>query len=365
MHLSWTFSRYVSRQFLMSVGVAFLVCLAIIFLADFVEVMRRTSNKDDVSLGIVLSMTLLRLPTLGWDVMPFAVLIGGMAALLRLNRNQELVIARAAGISVWQFLMPTVVAAFFIGVVAVTVYNPVAAALIERFEQLESRYIKGRASLLSVAETGFWLREANENGQSIVHALRGSSFDEIVLQEVIIFSYSPDGQFSGRLDASSAILKSGYWDLDQVWVTEPSGQPQYYDNFQLPTELQPARVQESFNKPQTISFWDLPGYIEVAENAGFSARQHRLYFYSLLASPVLFCTMVFIAATFSMRISRLGGVGQLVIGAIFAGFMLFFLTRLSLALGNSGIMPALLAAWAPALIAMLIGLSVLFHLEDG
>ncbi len=51
--------------------------------------------------------------------------------------------------------------------------------------------------------------------------------------------------------------------------------------------------------------------------------------------------------------------------AIFAGFMLFFLTRLSLALGNSGILPAILAAWAPALIAMLLGLSALFHLEDG
>jgi len=365
MYLSWTFSRYFSRQFLFSVGMAFLICLAIIFLADFVEIMRRTAGKENVTLGIVLSMTLLRLPTLGWDVMPFAVLIGGMAALLRLNRNHELVIARAAGVSVWQFLMPAVIVAFFIGVVAVTVYNPVAATLVARFEQLESRYIQGRASLLSVAQTGFWLRESDEGGKSVVHALRGTSTDSIVLQDVIIFKYAPDDAFAGRFDAASAVLQPGYWSLSQVWVTEPSGQPRYHENFQLPTELRPERVQESFNRPRTISFWDLPEYIEVAEEAGFSARQHRLYFYSLLASPVLFCTMVLIAATFSMRISRLGGIGQLVVAAIFAGFMLFFLTRLSLALGNSGIMPPLLAAWAPALIAMLLGLAALFHLEDG
>ena len=365
MYLSWTFSRYFSRQFLFSVGMAFLICLAIIFLADFVEIMRRTAGKENVTLGIVLSMTLLRLPTLGWDVMPFAVLIGGMAALLRLNRNHELVIARAAGVSVWQFLMPAVIVAFFIGVVAVTVYNPVAATLVARFEQLESRYIQGRASLLSVAQTGFWLRESDEGGKSVVHALRGTSTDSIVLQDVIIFKYAPDDAFAGRFDAASAVLQPGYWSLSQVWVTEPSGQPRYHENFQLPTELRPERVQESFNQPRTISFWDLPDYIAVAEEAGFSARQHRLYFYSLLASPVLFCTMVLIAATFSMRISRLGGIGQLVVAAIFAGFMLFFLTRLSLALGNSGIMPPLLAAWAPALIAMLLGLAALFHLEDG
>ena len=98
MHVSWTFSRYFSRQFLYAVGVAFLASLAIIFLADFVELLRRTSTKEEVSIGIVLSMALLRLPSLGWEVMPFAVLIGGMASLLRLNRSQELVVARAAGV---------------------------------------------------------------------------------------------------------------------------------------------------------------------------------------------------------------------------------------------------------------------------
>lgn len=365
MHLSWTFSRYFSRRFLSSVAVAFLICLAIIFLADFVEIMRRTASKEDVGLGLVLSMTLLRLPTLGWEVMPFAVLIGGMAALLRLNRSQELVVARAAGVSVWQFLAPSLIVTFIVGVIAVTVYNPIAAAMVSQFEQLETRHIKGRASLLSVAQTGFWLREADEDGKSVVHALRGSSGPKISLQDVIIFRYSPNDEFRGRLDAATAVLEPGQWQLTKVWVTEPTGRPQYFENYALPTELQPERVQESFNKPQTISFWDLPKFIEVAEEAGFSARQHRLHFYSLLASPVLFCTMVLIAATFSMRISRLGGVGQLVVAAIFAGFMLFFLTRLSLAFGNSGIMPPFLAAWAPALIAMLLGLAALFHLEDG
>ncbi len=365
MHISWTFTGYFSRQFLVAVGLSFLICLTIIFLADFVEIMRRLSNKENGGVGIGLAMTLLRLPTLGWEVMPFAVLIGGMASLLKLNRNQELVVARAAGVSVWQFLMPAIVVAFVIGVVAVTVYNPIAATLIGRFEHMESQYIKGRASLLSVQQTGFWLREATDEGKSVVHALRGNSLEDIHLLDVIIFQYSLDDEFVQRIDAQSAVLAPGAWQLTDAWVSTSEGHPSFHKTYLLPTELQPERVQESFNRPETISFWKLPEFIDVAEEAGFSARNHRIHFYSLLASPVLFCTMVLIAATFSMRISRLRGVGQLIVAAIFAGFMLFFLTRLSLALGNSGILPAILAAWAPALIAMLLGLSALFHLEDG
>lgn len=365
MHLSWTLSSYISKRFLWAVGITFLICLSIIFLADFVEIMRRTSNKENVGLGAVITMTLLRLPGLGAEVMPFSVLIGGMAALLGLNRSHELVVARAAGVSAWQFLMPPIVVAFMIGVAAVTIYNPVAAALSSRFEQLEAHYIKGRASLLSVAQTGFWLREADEDGKAVVHALRGNSTGQIQLHDVIIFRYSDDDTYVGRIDAPSALLEQGYWSMENAWVTERDGPPVFHETYRLPTSLEAGQVQESFTQPDTISFWDLPEFIRIAEAAGFSARQHRMHFYSLLAMPVLFCTMVLLAATFSMRISRLGGMGQLVIAAIFTGFSLFFITRLSHAFGNSGIMPTLLAAWAPVLIAMFLGLTALFHLEDG
>ncbi|PKQ02090.1 MAG: LPS export ABC transporter permease LptG, partial [Alphaproteobacteria bacterium HGW-Alphaproteobacteria-12] len=97
----------------------------------------------------------------------------------------------------------------------------------------------------------------------------------------------------------------------------------------------------------------------------FSARRYHIYFHQLLALPALLCTMVLVAAVFSMRITRMGGLLQMVLGGILSGFLVYFLGNLSLALGLSGILPTALAAWAPSIVVMLLGLAVLFHLEDG
>ena len=114
-----------------------------------------------------------------------------------------------------------------------------------------------------------------------------------------------------------------------------------------------------------MSFWVLPRFIETLENAGFSALKHRIHWHSLLAGPLMFCAMVLIAATFSLRLTRRGGTGLLVAGGLLAGFLLYFLTDVVLALGLSGSIPPILAAWTPASVTALLGLAMLFHLEDG
>src|SRR6201993_3817291 len=100
--------------------------LSISFLIDYIELLRRAATKSGVTLGVLLEMAALKLPHTAQEVMPFAVLFGTMLAFFRLTRNNELVVARAAGVSVWQFLTPAVVVAILVGITAVTVFNPIA-----------------------------------------------------------------------------------------------------------------------------------------------------------------------------------------------------------------------------------------------
>lgn len=363
-NISWTLSRYLGRQFLMTVAITFGVFLCLIYMIDLVELTRRAASQKDVAFSALASMAILKLPTIGSDTLPFAILFGGMASFLRVTRNNELVIARAAGVSVWQFMMPAVLVAFGIGVFIVTIYNPVAAAMSARYAQLEARYLRGQTSLLAVSSNGLWLRQADPEGLSVIHAQRVSEFG-LRLEDVTIFLYDTEDAFTGRIDAKKANLEDGHWALSNAWFSRPDDQPRFFETFRQPTTLTVTKVQESFADEDTISFWDLPHFIEMAETAGFSAKRYRLHFYDILATPILLCTMVLVGGVFSLRTSRLGGLLQLVVGGVLSGFLLYFLSDLSLALGKSGVLPPFLAAWAPAIVAMLLGLAVLFHLEDG
>jgi len=362
--IGWSFSSYIGRQFLVGVGGVLLVLAVLAFVIDFVELSRRAASQEDVDAGMALAMAALRVPFLVEKVVPFAVLFGTMYCYTRLTRTHELVVARAAGVSVWQFLLPALAIATLIGAFVVTVFNPLSSVLAMRFEQLESRYMSGRPSLLAVSPSGLWLREGDARGQTVIHA-RHVADQGVELRDAIFFLFEGTDRFVRRIDAAEARLEDGTWQLTGVVVTAPDTPAVVRDRDTLPTTLTLARIQEGFAPPETMSFWDIPSFVATLEAAGFSGQRHRLYWHATLAGPVLLLAMVLIGATFSLRLTRLGGTGALMFGGLLAGFTLYFVTAVTRAMGLSGVLPTILAAWSPALAATLAGLALLVHLEEG
>lgn len=364
MRLSWTLSRYFTLQLSGAIGAVFALLMGLIFLGDLAELMRRSAGNEQVSFGILMMLAALQLPALTERALPFAVLFGSLWSFVRLGRNHELVVVRASGVSVWQFLVPGIGLALVIGIFVVGAYNPIAASFTARFEQLEAKYLRGRPSLLAVSPSGLWLRQADARGQSVIHALRASN-QGMNLEDVIIFLYEGSDKFVSRIDAEKAQLHEGYWEITNATLSGPDQAPKFLPTEKLPTSLTPERIQDSFASPETLSFWDLPDFISMLEEAGFSAIRHRLHWHAILTMPLFLSAMVLIAATFALRASTRAGIAMVVLGTLVTGFVLFFLTDLAMALGRAGSLPVILSAWTPTGVSILLGVTMLLHQEDG
>jgi lipopolysaccharide export system permease protein len=362
--LSPTLSGYIAKRFFGGFLLVLGALGGIIFLAEIVELLRKASDRPEVSFQLVLQMAALKLPHTLEKVVPFAVLFGGMYVFWRLSRSSELIVARASGVSVWQFLAPAILASVAIGVIFITVVNPVGSTMLLRYDQLDSDYFKGQSSQLAVSRSGMWLRQSQKGTQSVIHALRMTS-DDMTLRDVTVFLFDSKNTFARRLDAPEAKLTKGIWKLRDVLVTTP-GKPSVREaTYDLPTNWTAAKIKNSFSPPETLSFWHLPGFISLLDRAGFTATRHRVHLYSLLAVPVMLGAMVLIAASFSLRLARRGGVPMLIGSGILFSFFVLFLSDVVEALGLADTIPALLAAWAPASVTLLIGLSILLHIEEG
>ncbi len=365
MKVSPTLSIYLALQFLFWLVGVFLIFMAIAMLFDVVEMLRRTADKDEITLGLVLHMSLLKMPFLAQTTMPFMTLFAAMLTFWRLARANEAVVARAAGISAWQFILPAFLITIVLGIVTVTIINPVSALMLEKYQKLEAEYLKNRTSLISVSQNGLWLRQVDANGgHSIIHALRVSPQD-LVLYDVIIFRFDETNHFLERIDAARAALRQDHWLIPEGWLSTTKPETRPVVNLKIPTELTKNNILESFSPPDTMSFWRLPEFIKTIEAAGFSGQRHRLHFYSLIAYPVLLSSMIFIAASFTLRINRRTGTSGALLGGLSCSFALYFMTDIIHALGLSASVPILLAAWTPAGVSTLVGLAMLFHLEDG
>lgn len=366
MRLSATLSIYIGRLFLGRFLGVLVILLLLILMIDTIELLRRSASLPNVSFTMVLEMALLKLPYMGQQSFPFAALFGGMSAFWRLTRNSELVVTRAAGVSAWQFLAPILMIAFFMGVVKITLVNPLASITLSRYERLESIRLRGQRSLFAISDSGIWLRQVNDLGQSVIHSKTVlQQGKDVELNKVVVFIYEGKDQFKSRINAEKARLEKGFWHMTNAWIMQPDRPPQFEKEYWIATDLTLSKIQDSFAPPETMSFWNLPEFIKTMELAGFSATRHRLHWNALLAAPFMMCAMVLIAAVFTFRQVRMGSTAFVVGGGMFSGFVVYFFSDVVFALGLSDSIPVVLAAWTPAGVTTLLGVSMLLHLEDG
>jgi lipopolysaccharide export system permease protein len=187
----------------------------------------------------------------------------------------------------------------------------------------------------------------------------------LILDTVTLFFFNDVMRFTSRIDGQTAKLETGDWLIENGtrWLPNEPAEP--FTELRLPTTLTPRKIEESFASPDTMSFWDLPGFITLLEQSGFPAQRHRLHFNVLLARPFLLCAMVLVAATFSLRMQRRGGATLMIVGGVVSGFLLYFLSDVVFAFGLSAKVPVTLAAWTPTGVSLIFGASMLLHLEDG
>ncbi|SDH33655.1 LPS export ABC transporter permease LptG [Roseospirillum parvum] len=368
MRLSSTMAVYIGRHFLFSLFATLLVIMGLILLFDTVELMRRAAARPDTGLDVLLGMALLKLPNMLHKVLPFGVMIAALVVLWRLSRSHELTVLRAAGVSAWQFLVPPLVLALLVGVVDITAVNPLAATMYRSYERMEDTFVRRQGGTLSLpAGGGLWLREADGDGHTVVHAahVRQEAF-QLAMREVTIFELDDKDRFERRIEARLGTLDDGLIRLEQAWVLTPGQPAEQFERLELSTTLTLAKVQENFASPETLSFWELPDFIRFYEASGFSAQQHRVYWHGLIASPMLLCALVLVAAGFALNVNQRTGNWLLrMVLALGTGFLVYFFSEVTFALGLSETLPLALAAWSPALVTALFGMTLLFHLEDG
>lgn len=360
----WTLNRYFGRQYLFWFLVFLGALAGIVFLFEVAELMRRAANRPDTGFIPILKMGIYKLPETVEKILPFVVLFSGMFSFWRLTRTHELVVARTAGISAWQFLMPALLVTLVFSFLNTIVINPISANFNTRYKVMEARYLQ-HTPTFELTGAGLWLRQRDDDDRRYLLHADKVAMDPLTLTPLIAFVYDKNDHYMGRLDAPKAVLRDGYWEIEDAWLNQDQQPPQHIDNYNLPTTLTLDKIQESMAPPNTISFWELPAFIHALKAVGLPSSRHQLEFQGLLSRPVLLCAMIFLAAAFSLRMNRRGGILVTITAGILAGTMVFTLNNVVTALGANQRLPVILAAWAIPLAALALANAAILHLEDG
>jgi lipopolysaccharide export system permease protein len=338
---------------------------AVISLFEGSELIRRSMGKTNIGLPLIFEMIVLKLPNHFQTLMPFIILSAAMVTFYRLNHTHQIVAARSSGLSIWQLLWGLLSFILVLGVMQLIILNPLSAAMSNRLINLDDLYFSNASNRIAISETGLWFREITPDRQSIIHTVHVQPETKI-FREVTFHNFLPNGRYETRIDATSAILQKGYWELkDAVIWQDKEGAFKTYATMKVPTPLTIEKIQDNNTSPETISFWSLSKFIDILDKSGLSSVSYRLYWHGQIAKIGMMMAMLLLAATFGIRPIRQGGTIRYITFGIGSGFALYFVNDIVYALGLGGQVPILLAAWTPPLIMSLLSLALLLHLEDG
>lgn len=363
-----TLHFYFARKFLMT----FLGILGgftiFMWLIELLEHLRRFDTSE-IPFATLAYMALLHLPEVLYQILTLVVLLATVMMFISLARTSELVVTRATGRSAIRSLLAPVLTALALGVFVVAVINPVVASLSQRYNTEEKR-LRGSEQVVSVSREGLWLRQGREDRQTAIHA-NSANLDGTILFDVTFFGFDGASRPLYRIDATEAALSTGAWVLVNAkrWTFGTNGNPEaeaeLLDTLRVPSDLTADQIRDSFGTPSGVPIWELPNFINALETAGFSARSHRVWYQSELSRPLSFVAMVLVGAIFTLRHTRMGRTGLMVLLAVLSGFAVFFAGNLTKVMADSGQIPILLAVWSPPAAAVLLALSMLLHFEDG
>ncbi|MBR1604827.1 MAG: LptF/LptG family permease [Alphaproteobacteria bacterium] len=361
--------RYLMKQITLTFLGVIIMALGIIFVFEMIELLRRAASVPQITFWFLLKMAFTKLPEAVNLIFPFVVMIAAMITFWKICKNSEFVIILAAGTSIWEFLAPVLLATFLIGVINITMINPISSKMYEQYERLNVKFKMQDMNTVLYTDKGLWTRESLESGNIMIIQAKfvNQEKSDLLLRSVSVLELDKHSRIIKSTEAFAALLNDKHeLNLKDVRIFTTGKTVQKVNNITYHTELTPKRIKETFITPEAISFWNLPGTIKFYERSGFAVLKHHMHYLSLLASPFLLMSMVLIAAVFALRPNqRRGGILYLVVSGIITGFVVYFMTQIIYAFGLNGYLPEIMAVWTPIIITSCLSITILLQMQDG
>ena len=347
---------YLLRNFIYSFLIVFALFLLLVFFSDLIEQFRKSTNKD-VPIDIIFRLTFLNAPFLIFSTLPIVVFFSTIFCYLKLIRSSEYIVMGSSGISSLQLTKAPLAIFFLIGLIFVIVINPLSAVFQKEFQELDYKYIKRVDRLTSISKNGIWLMQENRNGLTNIIYAKSIEDDGATLIDFMLLEYGADNELKGRIDGKEAILNDEKWLMSKLLLTKKDETPLYYDYLEYNAFISKADIKNSLSAPEMMSFIQLGSFIRILEKLGYSANDHKIYFYNILLMPVVILAFVFLASSIIADIKQNDKFTKVIVTSFLLIFVYYFFTNLMNTLGSNSKLPPLLSTLITPLLLFAISIA--------
>ena len=358
---SRTLTLYLAKMFAVRIFAVLIMLVLVLLMLDLLSTSGEILAVPGNGQGELLTYAGYRIPQLIQRFLPYSVLLATIIALITLNQNSEVISMKAAGMSAHQVLAPLLLTALAVSVASFAFNERIvtrATASLKAWEATEY----GAVPLEDNARRGLYLTDGSDILAATTLTGRG---DSIELQGVTWYRRTPAGQIIQQLRAPKATFAGPGWrlegatgfDVGTAQISEPG-------EAVVAMGVTPAQIELESVDPDALGFMALRDSILAYRASGRATGELEAKWWHKLSGPLSAFLMPLLGAVAAFGLARSG---QLFVRAIIGmalGFAYFVIDNAALAMGSFGGYPPLLAAWAPFVLFLLIGETVLVRTEE-
>ncbi len=354
-------NRHIFREFIV---VFFMVLSAILVVYLCIDFLQKADRfiKYKANIVQVAKYFLYSIPAMGTPSLPMAALIAALLSLGNLSRHNEIIAMRASGISLARIVAPIIIGGALISALGFFNNEYLMPVYTARANAIKSVEIEGHKVPVVFQQRKLWLRGPDNSIANIDLV----SPDRNEMLGVNIFKLNPDYTVRERITAQSLLWTNGSWQfqnsrkyiLGKDQVISRSADGEVFNIVDNPDDLgMVAKTSEEMNFSE---LWD---YVKRLKMSGYEAARYEVDLYNKLAFPFSSLLMVLIATPLSLLKVRSGGMSRGIAIAVFIAFIYWGLVSVGTALGRSGVLPPLEAAWIANVLFASASLYILFRMQ--
>lgn len=349
---------HLSARLGISIGFTLVVVLALGSLVELVPNLAGIREPSLNTLGWIALNSIVNALRYAIGILPIFVLVGAILALLELQRRYELVVMKTTGLSIWRLTaLPIAFTALF-GVGVALVVDPLVLGA-QEFVRVDLRPENAGGG----GRSG-WLVHPLPNGRAYIHADHVDA-NLPVLSGVTVYTYADSGLPTGQYAAQRARLDNDQWLLEEVTERQVGEEPRQFDSLALDGSATRAQARLALGSASTMGYFELSDLLASANLDPQTRSVAQMRLSGLQALPLVLVGSLLIAFAFTARYRRQGTTGTTILYGVLLGFVVFVVISLADQAGSAGILDPAIAAWGPAIVATVIGVTVLLNVEDG
>ena len=356
------YEKYLSTLFLKNIFIIIIVFVFLSFFLNIFEEIKYFENKEN-ELYYPIVLTLLNIPSIVFEILPFIFLLGVMFFFINLYEKDEIELLRSNGINNLRITFIISFVSLIIGIILIFLYYSFSANLKSLYLNIKYKYSNNSDHLAVMNEDGLWIKEKGKNGRNIF-IINAKTYKINTLENIKITELDDNYKLINTIVSERADIKKKDWVLTNVKVFAEDKKTENLNSLKYSSSFNEEIISNLYSNLNSLNILQLNELKNNYKSIGYSTTEVRLHLNKIYSIPFYLTLTTIIGSLIMFKFNFIKSKFFLIVIGVLVSVIFYYINYFSILFGKNETFPVEVAIWLPQIIIFLISAIGLTRLNE-